>query len=133
MKKLLFITLSLFCAAGSFAQKKSGSLPYNKEHLDSLFRSLPKLNQPFVMPVPKGYPVPENIFSEQPGSFETANPGATVINHTSRGTVYNMPLDNMAVLVPDMKKTERMPVSRRDYKPAPRGKMPNPLYPKAHP
>jgi hypothetical protein len=130
MKKVYTISALLLCAtAGSFAQKQSEVLPYNKERLDSLFRSFPKLNQPFVLPAPKQYSLPEDLFSENPKSFEATHPGATVINHTTRGTIYNMPLDNMPVLVPDMKTVENMPGSSPRYKPAPRSNMPNPLYP----
>jgi len=121
--------LLLCAAAGLFAQKQSELLPYSKERPDSLFRNLPKLNMPFVLPVPKQYSLPDNLFSENPKSFEALNPGATIINRTARGTIYNMPLDNMAVLVPGMQMTERMPGSSPYYKPAPRSNMPNPLYP----
>jgi hypothetical protein len=121
MKKLFFIAAVLmFAAMGSFAQKQV--VPYTRQQLDSLFRSLQKSNQPFVLP--KEYSVPRH---ENQGSFEATNAGAAVINKTSRGTVYNMPLDNMAVLVPGMSNTERMPGSSRNYKPAPRSNMPNPL------
>jgi hypothetical protein len=130
MKKVYTITALLFCAAaGLFAQKQSELLPFNKEHSDSLFLSLPKLNMPFVLPVPKQYSLPDNLFSENPASFEALNPGATIINRTSMGTIYNMPLDNMAVLVPNMKILEIMPGSSPYYRPAPRSNMPNPLYP----
>lgn len=118
----------LCCAAiCSFAQKQSGPLPYNKQRLDSLFNQLPKLNQPFALPVPKGYSLPENRLPRKPKNFEGANPGATVINPTTKGIIYNMPLDNMAVLVPDMNQVERMPVANSrsgNYT----DRMPNPLY-----
>jgi len=38
-------------------------------------------------------------------------------------------LDNMPVLMPDMKRVEKMPGSH-PYTPAPPSKMPNPLYPR---
>lgn len=116
--------LLLFTISSALAQKQSDPLPYNKEHLDSMFRQFPKLQQPFVYPAPNGYNLPE-----EPVAFDAKNPGATVINKTTRGTVYNMPLDNMAVLVPDMKKVEDMPSANsrlRIYKEP--DNMPNPLY-----
>jgi len=129
MKKSSFIaTIFLFAAIHSFAQKQSGALPYNKKQLDSLFRSFPKLKQPFALPAPKGYSLPQRSVPGNPGSFETTNRGAVMINKTNRGIVYNMPLDNMAVLVPDMSGTERMPMSGLSYKISPADKMPNPLY-----
>jgi hypothetical protein len=130
MKKISFIaTVFLFAAIPSFAQKQSGSLPYNKEKLDSLCRSFPKLQQqPFALPSPKGYSLLQHSVPENPGSFETTNPGTVMINKTNRGIVYNMSLDNMAVLVPDMSGTERMPVSGYSSKIIPADKMPNPLY-----
>ena len=121
--------LLLFTVSAALAQKQSDPLPYNKEHLDSMFRQFPKLQQPFVYPAPKGYNLPENAFTENPVAFEAINPGATVINKTTRGTVYNMPLDNMAVLVPDMKRVEDMSSANsmlRIYKE--QNNMPNPLY-----
>jgi len=53
----------------------------------------------------------------------------TIISKTIFGTVYNMSLDNMAVLVPSLTNVEKMPVSRLFYQPLPRNAMPNPLYP----
>ncbi len=92
---------------------------------------MPKRLTPLVVPFPEGgYMLREKSFSEKPTNFETYNPGATVINKTNRGTIYNMPLDNMAVLVPDMKTVESMPGSNRNYKITPQGNMPNPLAPK---
>jgi len=102
-KTYAFAALMLCITVGAFAQKQTIPLPV-KLRTDSL---------------------PHNF----PG-FEAANPGATVINRTSRGIIYNMPLDNMAVLVPDMQNTEPMPGSSPFYKPAPRSNMPNPLYPR---
>jgi hypothetical protein len=121
MKKINSIVVLLCCAvAGAIAQKQSDLLPYNKEKLDSLFRSLPKSNLPFALPVPKG-PGAENH-----QSFEALHAGATVINTTARGTIYNMPLDNMAVLVPNMIQAEKMPGSG-DFRQAPPANMPNSL------
>ncbi len=127
MKSLFSAALLCCILSSSFAQKQSDPLPYNKEQLDSLFKNLPKSNQPFVFPSPKGYTLPENM-----NSFEMVNPGATVINKTTRGTIYNMPLDNMAVLVPDMNTVENMPGSSRNYKPVPQSNMPNPLQPQMY-
>jgi hypothetical protein len=128
MKKTSLISaIVLLATTGSFAQKQPGPLPYNKEHLDSLFSTLPKLNLPFAVPVPKGY-VPPYVSSKNDKSFESANPGAVVINRTPKGIIYNMPLDNMAVLVPYISGMERMPVSDPSFKTAPNNKMPNPLY-----
>jgi len=140
MKRLYFITAILCCAlSGAYAQKQSDPLPYNKEKLDSLFDSTPQLFDnmpkrltPLVVPTPEGgYTLRNKPFPETPNSsFETNNPGATIINKTSRGTIYNMPSDNMAVLVPDMNTVENMPGSNRNYKVSPQGNMPNPLAPK---
>jgi len=106
MKKTYATAFVLVClATGLMAQKESDRLP-DKPRVDSLFRSMPPSNQ----------------------LFQQFNPGATIINRSSRGTIYNMPQDNMAVLVPDMQQVENMPGSN-PYKPAPRSKMPNPLYP----
>jgi hypothetical protein len=127
MQKIFFMAALVSCTSAGFAQKQSGSLHYNKEKLDSLFRSLPKLNQPFAAPVPKGFVLPEGGSVQNANNFETANPGATVVDKTSRGTIYNIPLDNMAVLVPNMRETEKMPGSG-SFKIAPRTKMPNPYY-----
>ena len=76
MKKMFVIAIATCCtAAGAFAQKQSEPLPYNKQYLDSLFRNWPKSNEPFVLPVPKGYTPPANLFSENPKSFEASNAG----------------------------------------------------------
>ena len=129
--KYITVVLLLFTVSTAVAQKQSDPLPYNKEHLDSMFRQFPKLQQPFVYPAPKGYNLPENAVAEYPATFEAVNPGASAINKTAGGTVYNIPLDNMAVLVPDMKKVENMPSTGsrlRMYKE--QDNMPNPLYQK---
>jgi hypothetical protein len=127
MKKTVICAFVWLTAFGSvYAQKQGDPLPYNKERLDSFFQQAPKLGQPFVLPTdPK--PAPSPIASQK---FEELNPGAMVISNNSRGTVYNMPLDNMAVLVPNMQGVEHMPVSKQQLKPTvvlPRG-MPNPYY-----
>jgi hypothetical protein len=122
MKRINQLIALLLCtAAGAFAQKQGDPLPYNKEKLDSLFRSFPPPGQSLVLPVPNTLP------AENMKAFEGVNPAATIINKTSSGTVYNMPLDNMAVLVPDMQGVEKMPGSH-NFRQAPAGSMPNPLY-----
>ncbi|MEP6748952.1 MAG: hypothetical protein ABJB86_14570 [Bacteroidota bacterium] len=63
-------------------------------------------------------------------SFETANPCASVINKTSRGIVYNMPSDNMAVLAPDIRQVENMPGNKLQLDNS-KDNMPNPLHPGA--
>ena len=136
MKRLSIITAMLcFVTAVSYAQQQSDPLPYNKEKLDSLFGNIPRLFDnmpkritPLVVPSPDGgYTLREQPFSEKTSSFETYNPGATVINKTNRGIIYNIPLDNMAVLVPNMYAVENMQGSNPRYKPAADSKMPNPL------
>ncbi|MFT3936313.1 MAG: hypothetical protein QM726_21970 [Chitinophagaceae bacterium] len=134
MKSLFFLGVTLVASTSAFAQKQEDLSPYNKEKLDSMFRSYPRKNQPFVMPAPKDYSFPENTLTGAPSSdFEKLNPGATIINTTPRGTIYNMPQDNMAVLVPDMNAVERMPGGNKMYRVAPPGNMPNPLYPNITP
>ena len=125
--KRLYCTAAILLSMAIYAnaQKQSGPLPYNKEQLDSLFRTLPRLNQPFVLPVP------EKIVSATPKNFEAVNPGAVIINKTSKGTIYNMPADNMAVLVPNLQQVEKMPGSN-DFIQAPATGMPNPLYRQRH-
>ncbi len=133
-KTILAVTIFCVAAGGARAQKESNPLPYNKEKLDSLFRQLSKTNQPFVLPVPKGYTMPDNTGPlgawkyRNERSVETIYPGAVVISRGKRGIVYNMPLDNMAVLVPYNNNTERMPGDKSVLKMAPRNRMPNPLY-----
>lgn len=105
MKKAYAIAILLMGAGITVFAQKSEPFP-DKKGTDSVVRVFPKLNQ----------------------SFEQANPGATIINRTNRGTIYNMPLDNMAVLVPGMNTVEIMPGSSPRYQPAPPSKMPNPLY-----
>lgn len=121
----LIAALQLCTAAGTFAQKQGAPLPFNMEHLDSLFRQFQSPGTPFVLPAPKGKPLLPG--SNNTGQFEALNPGATVINRTAAGTVYNMPLDNMPVLVPDLNNVEKMPGSH-DFRQAPAGNMPNPLF-----
>jgi hypothetical protein len=119
-----FILLLAFSSAS--AQKQGDPLPYNKERLDSIFQHAPKLGQPFVLP---GNPNPL-LSPVAPQKFEELYPGATVINKNSRGTVYNMPTDNMAVLVPNMQGVENMPTGKNQTRPnavVPRN-MPNPYY-----
>lgn len=107
MKKVYIIAVLMTgLLPAVFAQRKVDSLT-DRLRADSLLRSLPAFNK----------------------TFEQLNPGATIINRTSRGTVYNMPLDNMPVLVPDMNSVEPMPGSSPNYRPAPRSNMPNPLFP----
>ena len=134
MKSLFFLGATLIASISAFAQKQEDLSPYSKEKLDSMFRSYPRQNQPFVMPAPKDYSFPENTLPGATTSdFEKLNPGATVINTTSRGTIYNMPQDNMAVLVPDMNAVEKMPGSSKTYRVVPQSNMPNPLYPNITP
>lgn len=122
MKRSSSIVALLLCtAAGVFAQKQGGPLPYNKEKLDSLFRSLPKSNLPFVLPAPKG------SRADNQQNFEALYPGAAVINKTAGGIIYNMPLDNMAMLVPYSQQVDNMP-GGHDFRQAPATRMPNPLY-----
>ena len=122
MKRINHILALLLCTATvAFAQKQSDLLPYNKEKLDSLFRSFPKSNLPFVLPAPKG------LKAGNQQSFEALYPGATIINKTARGAIYNMPLDNMAVLVPYSQQVDNMPGSH-NFRQAPATRMPNPLY-----
>src|SRR5450432_1817052 len=133
MKKLSFITmLTMFASLSSFAQKQSVPLPYNKERLDSIFGSFPKSNQPFVAPTPKGYVIPYNEFTIGSKSFEELNSGVAIISKTNKGIIYNMPLDNMAVLMPDMNTVENMP-KKNDSKNINPENIPNPLYPGAEP
>jgi hypothetical protein len=129
MKKTCFVA-ALFClSADLLGQKQSDSLSYKKESPDSLLGLFPKLNQPFVAPAPKELNDLFNNPAEKNNNFETTHPGARIINKTSRGTIYSMLPDNMAVLVPDMNQVEKMPNGRRLFN-APGDRMPNPLKPK---
>lgn len=128
MKHPLSFCLLLISGA-AMAQQDSRVMPYNKKYLDSVMGEAYRKHQPFIMQVPEGGKDLNTVYLTTPKTFEELNAGATVINKTSRGTIYNMPLDNMAVLVPDMKKVERMPGSSQVFKVAPRSNMPNPLYP----
>jgi len=121
--------MTLFISGAVMAQQEPQVMPYNKKYLDSLLGDAQKKAQPFVMPNPFTNSDPSTIDLTNPLTFKDYNPGATVINKTSRGTIYNMPLDDMAVLVPDLNTVEKMPGSSRSFKPAPPSSMPNPLYP----
>jgi hypothetical protein len=129
MKRSFFVALMVCLSASLLAQKESGVLPYNNERLDSLLHVNPRLNRPFGLPAPKEFNTPFNNPAEKDYRFETTHPGATVINTTPRGTIYKMPLDNMAVLVPDMSGVERMPGSGRPFRSSQGDRMPNPYYP----
>lgn len=119
----------LFISGAAVAQQDSRVMPYNKRYLDSVIGEAYRNHQPFIIQVPERSKDPNTIYLTAPKTFEELNAGATVINKTSRGTIYNVQPDNMAVLVPDMKKVERMPGSSLTFKVAPRSNMPNPLYP----
>jgi hypothetical protein len=112
MKASLFFAALLFSATRLPAQKQSDVPPRDKERTDSAWGIFPKLYQ---HPVPA--PNENNDVFKAPGAktnnFEMNNPGASLLYITPRGTVYRMPLDNMAVLVPDMNIVERMPRSRQ--------------------
>jgi len=128
MKKSCLIA-AIFCLpAGLLAQKQSDTLT-KKESLDPLLRTFPQFNQPFVVPFPKEFNTPFNNLAKKDNDFETTHPGARMINKTARGTIYNMPTDNMAVLVPDMNQVERMPEGKRWFN-SQGDRMPNPLKPK---
>lgn len=49
-------------------------------------------------------------------------PQATYSHDVSRGKIYNLPIDNMPCLVPDMQKVKPMP---GQYMPVPESRMPN--------
>jgi hypothetical protein len=49
---------------------------------------------------------------------------------TDKGDVYIMPTDNMPCLVPDVKKSARMPMRKLPQKPMPNPYHPNPQVPK---
>lgn len=122
MKRINHFFILLLCTAtGALAQKQGDLLPYNKEKLDSLFRSFPKSGQPLLLPAPN------TLLADNLKNFEALNHSAVIINKTSRGTVYNMPLDNMAVLVPYLQQVDQMPGSH-EFRQAPATRMPNPLY-----
>jgi hypothetical protein len=121
--------MTLFITGTAIAQQYPQVMPFNKKYLDSLLGSAQKKNQPLVIPNPFANADPGTVNLNTPPGFEDYNPGATVINKTSRGTIYNMPLDNMAVLVPNMNTVENMPGSSNYFKSPPRTNMPNPLYP----
>jgi hypothetical protein len=130
MKKSCFVAALVCLWAGLLAQKESGTLPYNNERLDSLLRVYPKPNRPFVLPAPKELnTTPFNSPAEKNNNFEATHPGATVINKTARGTIYNMAPDNMPVLVPDMSGVEKIPGNRRTFRSDQGDRMPNPYYP----
>ncbi len=131
MKKQSFMLVVLFISGAAMAQQQP---PYNKKLLDSLFHKLPDLRTTIPVPMPspeyKLFRYPERTpVNEEMNGFEKFNPGAAVINKTNRGTIYNLPLDNMAVLVPDMNRLEKMPGSSPDFRISPQSNMPNPLYP----
>jgi hypothetical protein len=134
-KQNLFLLAIIICTAAT-AQKEPQTLNYNKKDLDSLFGTAQKYNQLFIVPgIPeqkKKSTIDQN-FILTPKAFEELNAGSIVINKTTRGTIYNMSLDNMAVLVPNMSRLEKMPGSNKVFKIAPLSNMPNPLYPQVYP
>ncbi len=129
MKKSLVIAALLFPAAQILAQKQADVLPFKKERPDSARGIFPKLQQqPFSYPDFKEYPMPFSSAVKKTSNFTAANPGAVFLYKTSNRSVYNMPLDNMAVLVPDMNAVEKMPAGRQQFAFKQIDKMPNPYH-----
>ena len=125
MKKSFIVAALSLSAAIAQAQKQPDILPFKKAEPDSAWGLFPKLyQQPFGAPFPKEYSNPFTSGKER-NSFETLNPGAVLLNKTSKGSVYQMPIDNMAVLVPDMRAVEKMP-GKRSFDVERLDKMPNP-------
>ncbi|HTL06908.1 MAG TPA: hypothetical protein VL307_01580 [Chitinophagaceae bacterium] len=117
------ISVMLGFAQNALGQKESLVLPHSSE--DSSVLVLP--GDQFSAPLGKG------LF---PGlrskSFEALNPGAVKSHSNQLGTVYTMPQDNMAVLVPHAN-NDRMPGTGASRQQAMPENMPNPLYPAAPP
>ena len=132
MKKQSFMLVALFISGTAMAQLRQPFMPGNKKTIDSLFGMGYQFRLPPGNPLIKGFLNPtEQSLSRLPQNFSELYPGATLINKTNRGAIYNMPLDNMAVLIPDMKQLEKMPGSSPDFRVSPQSNMPNPLYPGA--
>jgi len=127
MKRLLIATTLSFSVALTYAQKESEALPKGPTP-DSTWSVFPKLyQQPFGEAFPKEYNRPFNNKGKKNSGFETSNPGAVFLYKTPKGSVYKMPLDNMAVLVPEMSMVEKMP-GRRLSDAEQTDKMPNPYH-----
>ena len=128
IRSLLMIVL-LNSGASASAQKQF-HLPESKL-FDTLRDDAQRKNEAFAFPGPRKGMNPDVIITHAPNSFEAKNPGSAIINKTSRGTIYNMSQDNMAVLVPDLTKVEKMP--NKGFREGSNDKMPNPMLPKAYP
>lgn len=126
--------MTLFISGIAMAQQDPlQGMAFNKKNLDSLMAEAQKKMQPLILQAPGPENDPNTIVLNSPLTFKDYNPGATLLNKTSRGTVYSLPPDNMAVLVPNMNTVSKMPGSSQAYKPAPPSVMPNPLYPSKPP
>ena len=121
------LTALLFSTAILTAQKQSDQLPRNKDELDSSLQALPGFRSPLITPLPKDNNTPFTRPGANANSFESNNPGTVFLHKTQQGNVYRVPLDNMAVLVPDMARVEKMPVL--NSRTVPGDKMPNPYRP----
>jgi len=127
MKRLLIATTLSFSVGIIYAQKESEALPKSTTP-DSTLGVFPKLyQQPFGETFPKEYNSPFTNKAKKNSGFETFNPGAVFLYKTPKGSVYKMPLDNMAVLVPEMSMVEKMP-GRRLLDAEQTDKMPNPYH-----
>jgi len=131
MKTFLCI-LSLLASASLMAQQDPQDLQDYKNRVDSALNYSLRNNAPYTIRIPNNFTGPVNTWRLN-GDFDKIHPEALVINKTSRGTIYSLAPDNMAVLVPDPQKLEKMPGSNQYFVLPPKSNMPNPLYPQIKP
>ncbi len=132
MKTFFILVSCMAVTAAVQAQQPADQWQHDKKKLDSLLAEAQKSNYPFVVKVPGTFTDAIKT-GKINGDFETVHSDAIVINKTSRGTIYSLSPDNMAVLVPDMQKVEKMPGSNQYFTLPPQSNMPNPLYPQVRP
>jgi hypothetical protein len=126
--KTSFFMLALLSATAIMAQESNQPLQDFKQKMDSLQSITQRNNLPFVIKVPKTFTNAGKTWDTN-GDFNNVHPDAIVLNKTSRGTIYSLSPDKMAVLVPDLQKTEKMPGGNLYFILPPKNNMPNPLYP----
>lgn len=126
-KNTLLLLASTFYGMAAIAQPSN---LYGQKRIDSIFGNIRHFKLPMNNGDPKSFSLPElnPVLVQQQNSIEEYNPGSVIIGKSDLGTMYKMKLDNMAVLVPDMRKVIKMPGSTPPFRANSNDKMPNPIY-----
>ena len=123
MKKLVVISSVLLASVSALAQKEQAGEPYWKNHWESVLKKETTPAQ--EDPTPGAY----RLSGEQLQRLLKNREQQSAYDEGPGDSIHIAKLDRMPVLMPDLRRVEKMPGSH-PYTPAPPSKMPNPLYPR---